>query len=66
MSCSRSVGNTLKPTSEILENFSTFVEFKYLQAKWAGWRFVASGAFDIGGIYGDNLGFQLKIRKRFW
>ena len=56
-------GTPFKPIPEILENFSTFAEFKYIPQKLQGWCFTASAAFDIGGIYGDNLGFQLKIRK---
>ena len=66
LSFNRTWGTPFIPSAEILENFSTFVEFKYLPNRWKGWSVVASGAFDIGGIYGDNLGFQLKIRKRFW
>lgn len=53
----------LSQSPEILENFSTFAEFKYIPNKWKGWSFTASAAFDIGDIYGDNLGLQLKVLK---
>ena len=66
MSFNRTWGTPFKPSAEILENFSTFVEFKYNPHQWKDWSCTGSMAFDIGGIYGNNLGFQLKIRKRFW
>ncbi len=65
LSFNRTWGTPFKPTPEILENFSTFAEFKYIPSKWQGWSFTGSAAFDIGDIYGDNLGFQLKIHKSF-
>lgn len=58
-------GTPFKPIIDILENFSTFAEFSYYPNKLKGWNFTVSGAFDTGGIYGDNLGLQLKIRKHF-
>ncbi|WP_321437103.1 capsule assembly Wzi family protein [uncultured Bacteroides sp.] len=58
-------GTPFKPTIDILENFSTFAECSYYPNKLNGWNFTLSGAFDTGGIYGDNLGLQLKIRKHF-
>lgn len=65
LSFNRTWGTPYKPIPEILENFSTFAEFKYIPSKWQGWSFTGSVAFDIGDIYGDNLGFQLKIHKNF-
>lgn len=65
LSFNRTWGTPFKPIPEILENFSTFAEFKYVPNKWQGWSFTGSVAFDIGDIYGDNLGFQLKIHKNF-
>ena len=65
LSFNRTWGTPFKPIPEILENFSTFAEFKYVPNKWRGWSFTGSAAFDIGDIYGDNLGFQLKIHKSF-
>lgn len=65
LSFNRTWGTPFKPTIEVLENFSTFAEFKYVPNKWQGWSFTASAAFDIGDIYGDNLGFQFKVHKKF-
>lgn len=65
LSFNRTWGTPHEPIPEILENFSTFAEFKYVPNKWQGWSFTGSAAFDIGDIYGDNLGFQLKIHKSF-
>lgn len=65
LSFNRTWGTPFKPTIEVLENFSTFAEFKYVPSKWQGWSFTASAAFDMGDIYGDNLGFQFKVHKKF-
>lgn len=65
LSFNRTWGTPFKPIPEILENFSTFAEFKYIPNKWKGWSFTASAAFDIGDIYGDNLGLQVKVHKKF-
>lgn len=65
LSFNRSWGTPYKPIPEVLENFSTFAEFKYVPSKWQGWSFTASAAFDMGDIYGDNLGFQFKVHKKF-
>ena len=65
LSHNRTWGTPHRPIPDILENFSTFAEFKYIPNKWKGWSFTASAAFDIGDIYGDNLGLQLKVHKKF-
>ncbi len=65
MTFNRTWGTPFKPTLEVLDNFSGFVEFAYFPHKLEGWGFKASAAFDTGSIYGDNIGFQLKVRKRF-
>lgn len=65
LSLNRTWGTPYKPIPEVLENFSTFAEFKYVPSKWQGWSFTASAAFDMGDIYGDNLGFQFKVHKKF-
>lgn len=65
LSFNRTWGTPYKPIPEILENFSTFAEFKYVPSKWQGWSFTGSAAFDVGDIYGNNLGFQLKVHKSF-
>lgn len=65
LSFNRTWGTPFKPTIEVLENFSTFAESKYVPSKWQGWSFTASAAFDMGDIYGDNLGFQFKVHKKF-
>ena len=61
----RTWGTPFKPTVDVLDNFSTFAEVRYFPSRWTGWSLRASAAFDIGNIYGDNLGFQLKVRKDF-
>ena len=62
-SFNRSWGTPVEPTAQILENFSGFAEVIYKPNKLKGWRFTGSLAFDTGDLYGDNFGFQLKIRK---
>lgn len=62
---SRTWGSLAKPTLDILENFSAYVALKYVPDKLKGWMFCASLGLDTGEIYGDNLGFQMKIRKSF-
>lgn len=64
LSYNQTWGTPFKPTIEILENYSTFVECKYIPAKRPEWCFTASLAFDTGEIYGDNAGFQLKIKRK--
>ena len=66
MSFNRTWGTAGQPITEILDNFSTFVECRYQPQQLKGWSFTGALAFDSGDIYGDNVGFQLKIRKRFW
>ena len=53
------------PTLDILENFSAYAVFQYRPAKLKTWAFHASLGLDTGDIYGDNFGFQLKVRKTF-
>lgn len=65
MTYNRTWGTPFLPTADILDNFSTFVELRYFPKKLHGWKLTASASFDIGDIYGDNLGVQIKIRKRF-
>lgn len=65
LSFNRTWGTPFKPIPEILENFSTFAEFRYVPRQLQGWSFCSSAAFDTGGIYGDNVGFQLKVHKTF-
>ena len=65
LSYNKTWGTPFKPIPNILENFSTFASVFYTPHKWKGWRFNASIAFDIGEIYGDNLGCQLKVQKTF-
>ena len=65
MTFNRTWGTPFKPSIDILDNFSTFAEVRYFPVRWSGWSLIASAAFDIGDLYGDNLGCQIKIRKRF-
>lgn len=64
-SFNRTWGTMSVPTLDILENFSAYASFYYTPRRWDGWKFNASVAFDMGDIYGDNFGFQLKIHKSF-
>ena len=65
MTFNRTWGTPFRPTIDILDNFSSLVEFEYYPHQLKYWNFKASAAFDTGNIYGDNLGFQIKIHKRF-
>lgn len=65
MSFSRTWGTPFKPTLDILENFSTFASVSYRPKQWQGLTLTASFALDMGEIYGDNAGFELKLHKRF-
>lgn len=65
MSYNKTFGTPFKPTSHILENFATFASVEYSPLKCKGWRFNLSVALDMGEIYGDNLGCQLRIHKTF-
>ncbi len=61
----RTWGTYLMPTLDILENFSAYVAFRYVPTRLMGWQFHVSLGADTGEIYGDNLGFQMMIRKTF-
>lgn len=65
MSFNKTWGTVFTPIVNPEENFSAFAEFIYSPQKIKGWTFTASVAGDTGGIYGDNLGFQLRINKKF-
>lgn len=65
ISHNRTWGTPGTPTLDILENFSAYASFYYAPKKLKGWDFNASLAMDMGDIYGDNFGFQLKIHKTF-
>lgn len=62
---SRTWGGTNRPTLDILHNVSAYVRVDYAPERLAGWKFDASLALDRGEIYGDNAGFQLRVRKEF-
>lgn len=64
LSYNQTWGTPFRPTVSILENYSSFFECKYIPCKYPLWDFRASLAFDIGNIYGDNLGVQIKIRRK--
>ena len=65
MSFNRTWGTHGTPTLDILENFSAYVAFQYMPDKQKTWLIHASLGLDTGEIYGDNLGFQMRIRKAF-
>ena len=65
LSFNRTWGIPNIPTGDILENFSAFAEIKYNHHQWKGWPFTSSVACDVGDIYGNSVGFQLKVRRRF-
>jgi hypothetical protein len=65
LSFNRSWGTPFKPNVNIKNNFSTFAEINYIAPKLKNWHFTASVASDSGELYGDNVGVQLKVRKRF-
>lgn len=64
-SFNRTWGTPFEPIPEILENFSMFAEAKYIPNKLKGWIFIGSVAFDVGKLYGDNWGLQIKLHKNF-
>lgn len=65
MSYNQTWGTPFKPTAVILENFSTFASFYYTPRWCKGWKLVSSIAHDMGDIYGNNIGYELKINKTF-
>lgn len=65
MSFNKTWGTVFRPIVEPLENFSALAELVYTPSKLDNWVFTASLAGDAGGIYGDNLGLRLNIRKVF-
>lgn len=65
LTMNRTWGTHGVPTLDILENFSAYAAFQYRPAKLKTWAFHASLGLDTGDIYGDNFGFQLKVRKTF-
>ena len=57
-------GTPFYPTDDILENFSALAEIIYNpNKKIVNWQFKGSIGFDMGDLYGNNIGFQLKIRR---
>ena len=65
LSFNRSWGTPFKPLLDVAENFSAFAEFSYIPRRIKGWSFIGSIAGDVGDIYGDNLGIQVKVKKVF-
>ncbi|NDW12964.1 hypothetical protein D0T50_08670 [Bacteroides sp. 214] len=65
LSYSQTWGTPFKPTINILENYSMYIGLNYIHTKNSSWNIQLSTAFDTGDIYGDNLGMQVKVRKRF-
>ncbi|MDR0961004.1 MAG: capsule assembly Wzi family protein [Mediterranea sp.] len=65
LSYNKTFGTHYAPLIKPIENFSTFVAVLYAPHRLEGWTFHVSAALDTGEIYGDNVGFQLKIKKTF-
>ncbi len=65
LTTSRTWGTPFNPTLDILNNWSGFFEAGYSPSFFQGVQMTASMAFDSGKIYGDNVGWQFKIRKQF-
>ncbi len=65
MTYNRTWGTYTSPTLDVLENFSAYASFSYMPRWGEGWLYQASVGLDMGEIYGDNVGFQLKIHKSF-
>lgn len=65
MSYNQTWGTPFRPTAAILENFSTFAAFYYSPRWCKGWKLMSSVALDMGNIYGNNVGYELKINKTF-
>lgn len=65
LSYNQTWGTPFKPTVAILENFSTFVACYYTPRWGRGWRMESSVALDMGCIYGNNWGYEMKINKTF-
>ncbi len=65
-------GTPFSPTLNILSNNSAFFEIIYRPYRgmnnsniWKGVMLTTSLAVDRGDIYGDNFGWQFKVRKEF-
>ena len=65
LSYSRTWGTYLAPTLDIMENFSAYASFAYVPHWAKGWALNVSLGLDMREIYGDNLGFQMKLHKSF-
>lgn len=64
-SFNRSWGTPFRPVPDIRESFSIFASVFCSPRRLEGWSFFASLAADMGDIYGDNIGMELKVHKTF-
>lgn len=65
LTTNRTWGTPFLPTLDVLSDWSGLFEAHYSPSFIKDCKVTASVAFDKGDIYGDNLGWQLKIRKHF-
>ena len=62
-SYNRGWGTPLLPLPKAVYSTSVMVEVTYSPYRCWGWSFLASYAFDVGTLYGNNSGVSLRIRK---
>jgi hypothetical protein len=57
-------GTSYAPFSNNKRGCSGLVEINYHHPRLSGWEFTGALAADAGSLYGDNVGFSLKVSKR--
>ena len=57
-------GTSYAPFSNNKRGCSGLVEINYHHPRLSGWEFTGALAADAGSLYGDNVGFSLKVCKR--
>lgn len=59
----RGWGTPCVPSTGIMHELSTMLEFKYAPPMLSGWQFMISGAVDRGTLFGDNWGVKVGVQK---